>query len=237
MSLCYSIVCLFALRSTVYFSSQLPSLWDQLEALWRQERNNAGETVDICDARNPAEITSKTEEGSEISGGADGTETILSGSESKEDEPNEQDDPVEELLVVEELEEEKEGSAGVLENSQQSSAVNKANVATQTKGAEEDIESKGSDVKENVGRERKEEKEGVNKAEETKEDLCDSGLEISGQEGSANFADVTDDPKKKKAEGKSGEAKQGDDSSHPLEFSWRVLIVWSDPEMHREVRR
>ena len=160
MSLCYSIVCLFALRSTVYFSSQLPSLWDQLEALWRQERNNAGETVDICDARNPAEITSKTEEGSEISGGAD-----------------------------------------------------------------------GSGVKENVGRERKEEKEGVNKAEETKEDLYDSGLEISGQEGSANFADVTDDPKKKKAEGKSGEAKQGDDGS------WRVLIVWSDPEMHRELRR
>ena len=72
----------------------------------------------------------------------------------------------------------------------------------------------------------------VNKAEETKEELCDSGLEISGQEGSDNSADVTDDSKKKKAE-----AKQSNYSSHPLDFSWRVLIVWTDPEMHREVRR
>ena len=73
--------------------------------------------------------------------------------------------------------------------------------------------------------------------EDTKEELCDSGLEISGQEGSDNSADVTDDSKAKRAGGKSGETKQGGDGSHPLEFSWRVLILWTDPEMHREVRR
>ena len=210
-------------------STQLPPMWDQLESLWRKEgkngslsqtTNDIGETADISDARNPAEIISKTDEGSEISGGTDGAKTSLSGSESKDgekkDEPNDQDGPVEELPVVKELEEE-------------GSAADKANVATQT------IEADESNVKENAGRERKEQEEedvkdydDVNKAEETEEDLCDSGLEISGQEGSDN----SDDSKTKKAE-----AKQGDDGSHPLEFSRRVLIIWTDPAMYREVRR
>ena len=229
--------------------------------MWRQEdkASEGGQTaneVDIGEASsdsiataNPAESTRKTDKASETSEDTDGpgakTGATLSVSESKEDEekkdeekkdvPNNQDDPEEEVLAVEELEE------GVLEDSAANKEPDHRDFGTQTqmrqkrqkakmkqkivaKDAEDERERKKDEVKDPIDDE-------GNKAEQTKEELGDSGLEISAQEGSDNSADVTDDSKKKETEGKSEEAKQ--DGS----YTWRVLILWTDPKMHGEVRR
>ena len=220
--------------------------------MWRQDGNGGegGQTANEVDngeassgisaTTNPAESTRKTDKASETSEDTDGpgakTGAILSVSESKEDEekkdvPNNQDDPEEEVLAVDELEE------GVLEDSAANKEPDHRDFGTQTqrrqktqktkmeqkivaKDAEDERERKKDEVKDPIDDE-------GNKAEQMKEELGDSGLEISAQEGSDN----SDDSEKKGTEGKSEEAKQDDG------YTWRVLILWTDPKMHGEVRR
>ena len=64
------------------------------------------------------------------------------------------------------------------------------------------------------------------KAEEsTGEERHDSGL------GTTVLEDDTGDLEEKAAEGRSGEEKQADLSN------WRVLILWTDPGLHEQVKR
>ena len=203
---------------------QLPPLWDQLEALWRQgNAKTAANDVDISQASDISAIANPAGPAEVIS------KTASEDRDGKKDAANNQDS-VEELLLVEEgqLEE----SAEELEESH--------HIGTQTNGADESIEAGESNGKEDAeqgelfsaGKERKEEAkdqiEDCNKADDTKEELCDSGLEISGQEASDNAAEVIGNLKEKK---EAGEEKQCED------YTWRVLILWTDTNLDGEVRR
>ena len=133
--------------------------------------------------------------------------------------------------MVEELEE------GVLEDSAANKEPDQRDFGTQTQRRQKTQKAKMKQkiVAKDAEDERDRKKDGVkdpiddegNKAEQMKEELGDSGLEISAQEGSDN----SDNSEKKGAEGKSEEAKQDDG------YTWRVLILWTDPKMHGEVRR
>ena len=192
--------------------------------MWRHgNAKTAANDVDISQASDISAIANPAGPAEVIS------KTASEDRDGKKDAANNQDS-VEELLLVEEgqLEE----SAGELEDSH--------HIGTQTNGAEESIEAGESNGKEDAeqgelfsaeregNEEAKEPIDDGNKAEETKEELCDSGLEISGQEASDNAAEVTDNLKEKK---EAGEEKQCED------FTWRVLILWTDTNLHGEVRR
>merc|ERR1711874_328912 len=85
--------------------AQLPPLWDQLEALWREEGNasvdRTANEVDISEASGisattiPAESNSKTDQASGISEDADGTgaktDIILSASEGNDEEKKDEE--------------------------------------------------------------------------------------------------------------------------------------------------